>query len=489
VTTPDPSRLPVIVGIGQSIERDETVSCIDLMERAVAAASEDAPGLLQRVSRITTVDVLNDSRKRPATELATRLKLDDVPRETTIVGGNTPQWLITRTAAAIAAGSLDAALLAGSECGRSAKRGGHMDDATGDDPPDAIIGTGKFGLGKPELNIGLVQPIHIYPMFETARAAAAGRTYEEHRAFVGRLMAPFTAVAAKHPYAWFPTERTPEDLATVTADNRLTADPYTKRMNAIMAVDQGAALLMCSLAVARELGLADRAVFMWAGADCNDVWMPSARPDLTSSPGIRAAGSAALGAAGRSIDDMTWVDFYSCFPSAVQAGADALGVAIDDPRGLTVTGGLPYFGGPGNNYPMHSVATVVGKLRDGGGMALTTGLGWYITKHSVGIYGSEPPPEGFSKPDTSARQAEIDATAIDVVEQAEGSAVVDASTVIYERDGSVAGLPVFAHLDDGRRVVARLHEDDTTDAVAGRSMVGATIHVSGDVPTYRVEQE
>ena len=126
-------------------------------------------------------------------------------------------------------------------------------------------------------------------------------------------------------------------------------------MTAFLGSDQSAALIVCSLAEARRAGVEDRAVFVWSGAEAVDVRFVASRPDPGRSPAIRAAGSAlfdaASAAAGRTVDvdDLERLDLYSCFPSAVQMGADALGIALDDARGLTVTGGLPYFGGPGNN--------------------------------------------------------------------------------------------------------------------------------------------
>jgi acetyl-CoA C-acetyltransferase len=138
---------------------------------------------------------------------------------------------------------------------------------------------------------------------------------------------------------------------------------------------------------------------------------------------------------------------------------------------------------------MHAIATMVGRVRQDGGYALTNGLGWYITKHSVGVYGAEPPPDGFRRGDTTAAQAAIDASAIAVALEAEGGATVEASTVTYDRDGAVDGVPVFARLDDGRRVAAALHEDDLTPALAGRSLVGARITVAGAPPTYRIEED
>ena len=52
-------------------------------------------------------------------------------------------------------------------------------------------------------------------------------------------------------------------------------------------------------------------------------------------------------------------DIYSCFPSSVNLGCDALGLDPFDPRGLTVTGGLPYAGGAASACLMHAIATMV----------------------------------------------------------------------------------------------------------------------------------
>jgi len=104
-------------------------------------------------------------------------------------------------------------------------------------------------------------------------------------------------------------------------------------------------------------------VFPWAAASCNDVYFPVQRPQLGRSPGIRAAGEAVLGAAGITTADLDWFDLYSCFPSAVEAAVDALGLDPLDPRGLTVTGGLPYHGGPGNNYVTHSIGAMARRCR------------------------------------------------------------------------------------------------------------------------------
>ena len=177
--------------------------------------------------------------------------------------------------------------------------------------------------------------------------------------------------------------------------------PYPKLCTANMQVDQGAAYIVCSAAAARAAGVPEeRWVFPLSGADGNDHWFISERPELHRSPAIRLAGAAALEGAGLGIDDIALVDLYSCFPVVVQMAAAELGLALDDPdRPLTLTGGLTFGGGPGNNYATHGIAQAVGALRRAPeSAALVSGLGWYATKHSLGVYAARPPAHGGGRP-------------------------------------------------------------------------------------------
>ena len=68
-------------------------------------------------------------------------------------------------------------------------------------------------------------------------------------------MAPFTTIAASHPQSWFPTERSAEELVSVTDDNRLVGYPYPKYLNSVIRIDQAAAVVMTSVGKAREMGI------------------------------------------------------------------------------------------------------------------------------------------------------------------------------------------------------------------------------------------
>jgi len=204
-------------------------------------------------------------------------------------------------------------------------------------------------------------------------------------------------------------------------------------MNSRIDVDQAAALLLCSAEAARDLGVpSDHWVFPLAGADSTDHYWVSERDTLATSPGIRFAGKQSLARAGIDIDDVAHVDLYSCFPSAVQIAANELG--LDSDRPLTVTGGLGFAGGPVNNYATHSIATMVDRLRETDGEAgLCTAVGWYLTKHSVGVYSARPPTAGFQH---AYVQSEIDATPKRALAEGyEGPITIEAYTVMHDRDG------------------------------------------------------
>lgn len=489
-------RTPVLVGVGQVVRRDPDPAIasepLDLMVEASRRAADDAGGghLLERLDSIRVVGVLSWRYVNPGLAIGERLGV--APRQTvlTSTGGNSPQLLVNETALAIQRGDVSMALLTGAEAMATRQRARRRPDKLWLDWPvqDAgtlapeLLGDERAGTNDAEMARALGLPTQIYPVFENAVRAASGRSFDEHERIIAGLWSGFSAVAADNPYAWSPDALSADEIATVTPANRLIGFPYTKLMNANLTVDQSAALLMCSAEVAGDAGIPrERWVFPWAGADAHDHWWVSERDDLHSSPAIRAAGRAALAHAGAGVDDIAHVDLYSCFPSAVQIGAAELGLRLDEPgRPLTLTGGLSFAGGPGNNYVTHSIATLVERLRaDPGALGLVTALGWYVTKHSVGIYGTEPPSRPFAR---GRPQAEVDALPRrDWVAEHDGRVTIESFTVMHDRDGSPALGIVACLLPDGRRAWGNVRDPGTAKAMTvddpcGRS---ATLHPDG----------
>ncbi|MBV8161199.1 MAG: acetyl-CoA acetyltransferase [Acidimicrobiia bacterium] len=478
-------RTPVIVGVAQTLRRPEdpatATAPVDMMAAALRLAADDSGAggaLLDRADSLRAAAVLSWRYSDPGALVARHLGIS--PRETvvTTTGGNSPQMLLNDTALAIQRGDVDVALLVGAEAMYTRFRARKVKawlewEQQADGEPTQILGDDRPGVNDLEMARSIVLPIQVYPVFENALRAAAGESIEEHQRTIGSLWARFSEVAARNPHAWSRQARSAEEIATVTPDNRWIGFPYTKAMNANLDTDQSAAVIVCSVAAARGAGVPeDRWVFPWAGADAHDHWFVSERADLRSSPAIRIAGRAALELAGISISDVAHVDLYSCFPSAVQIGAAELGLGLHEPdRPLTVTGGLSFAGGPGNNYAMHSIAAMVDVLRrDPGSHGLITALGWYITKHAVGVYSATPPPDGFRH---AHPQGDVDVLPRrEAVAEYEGSVAVDSYTVMHERDGEPAIGLVACLLPDGRRTWATTNEPGLMKSMTLEEFVG-----------------
>ena len=497
-------RTAVIVGVGQSEQRpdDPTAALepIDLLAVAARSAEADAKAtLLTSVDTVAVVSIVSWPYPDPGALLARHLGLDSVRRSvTTTVGGNSPQLLVNTLVPQIEDGRADVVLLGGSECVYTRWRARRDPKAwlewtrTDDAPCPVVIGDTHAPSSDYELAHGAAAPTQIYPLFETALRATAGRSVAEHQVATSELWSQFSAVAATNPHAWSREAWTAEEIRTVTPDNRLIAFPYPKRMCANIDVDQAAALLVCSYETARAAGIPDdRLVFPLSGADAHDHRFWSERARLDASPAIAAAGRGALAAAGITVDDVARFDLYSCFPSAVQIGAQELGLAVSggaDDRALTVTGGLGFAGGPANNYPTHAIATMVDACRaDPGSVGYVSALGWYATKHSIGCYSTTPPANGFGRVDPDVVQGTVDALPRREARGAyDGTMTVEATSIIFERDGTPAVGIVAGLTPDGRRALANVRDADVMTSMTEEPWEHRTVPVVTDGATNLV---
>lgn len=377
-------------------------------------------------------------------------------------GGDSPCALLNRVASRIERGEIRIALLTGAETmysrRRARKEGVDLDWTPLDRSKNILEGQRPFA-NPIEMRHGLFAPIHAYPLFENALRAASGRTIEEHQEYVSRFMARYSEVAAQNPLSWFPDPRTAEQIRTVDENNRWVCFPYPKLMNAIMEVDQGAAVIVTSEAEADRLGvpLAKRVAFL-GGAKAVDAWTPTERVDFVSSPAYRAAAKRAMELAGVDLGRIDCFDLYSCFPAVVELATQELGLSMDDPRGLTLTGGLSHHGGPGNNYSMHGLANALLRLREGSARtAYVSALGMSATKHAVSILSTDA--DLIAAAQRTGEELELApelVTGPELVEQPDGPGEIETYTVEFERDGAPKRGTVVVRLADGRRTVANV---------------------------------
>ena len=478
-------RSPVLVGLHQLEQRVDDPSQgaepLEMMISCVEAAARDAGSK----ALLEAADVVCVIRGRwfydnPAAVVAERIGASRAQTAGTPFGGNTVQAALNRFAREIHAGERDVAVLTGAEIGRSLSRARKQDirlpfsDAPGS--PDLQVGTELDMVHEAEIARKLVQPIAMYPIFENAIRYARGETLEAHRARVAKLWAGFNAVAVENPHAWIREPMSAERIATPTSDNRMLGFPYTLLMNSNDKVDMGAALILCSAEAAQRHGVPrDQWIFLQAGTDAHDTPFVSNRDNLHSSPAIRIAGARALELADVAVGDLDRVALYSCFPSAVQVAAAELGLPEDRP--LTVTGGLTFGGGPLNNYVMHGIARMAELLRESPGQrGLCTANGGFLTKHSFGVYSSEPPAEGFRH---ESCQAAVDATpSREAIVDHEGSATLESYTVMFGADGPERAYAAFL-TEDGRRTWANSEDPELAAEMTRSEFCGRSARIDG----------
>lgn len=499
-------RTPVLVGVGQTEQRDADPTLarepIDLLADAVRAADRDthaSVSLAQRADAIAVVDMLSWRYPDPGALLARRIGARPRRTITTTVGGNSPQMLLNRLAPEIAHGEIDTLVLGGAECISTRWRARRRDPKVwlawiqADDPPcPEVIGDPRPGSSDYEMAHLATAPTQVYPLLETAVRAALGHGVGDHQLSVSVLWSRFAHVAATNPHAWSRVPYSPEEIRTVAPENRMVTFPYTKRMCANIDVDQAAAIVACSYETARRAGVPDdRVVFLLAGADAHDHWFFSERDTLCESPAIALAARAALDAAGLGLDDVARFDLYSCFPSAVQIALRSLGLRqvpdVGD-RPLTVTGGLAFAGGPGNNYPSHAIAAMTEACRQHpGSVGMVSALGWYVTKHSIGLYSTTPPRSGLAVPDDRALQHQVDALPRRTPAGPwSGTATVEATSVVFERDGEPSFAIVSAITPDGRRALANTRDPGICRDMCEETWEGRPVALKTDGATNQL---
>ncbi|MEE6177409.1 acetyl-CoA acetyltransferase [Mycobacterium sp. 050134] len=487
--TVDP-RTPVLIGCGQVNYRDEidpTVRSVEPVDLMVAAAREAADArVIEAVDSIRVVNILSAQYRDPGLLLGQRLGADGFSTLYSPVGGNVPQSLVNQACLDIQGGRAGVVLLAGAETWRTRRglraHGAKLEWTAQDQsvPVAQVSGDDVPMAGDAEIRIGLDRPAYVYPLFEEALRIARGESIADHLDRIATLWARFNAVAVDNPHAWIRTPVTAAEIRQPGSRNRMISWPYTKLMNSNNMVDQGAALVLTSVEQATRLRVPpERWVFPHAGTDAHDTPSVAERDELHRSTAIRIAGARALELAGVGVDDVDYVDLYSCFPSAVQVAAAELGLSADDPaRPLTVTGGLTFAGGPWNNYVMHSIATMAGLLAaNPGRRGLITANGGYLTKHSFGVYATEPPAE-FRWEDMQPA-VDREPTRKAVVEWA-GVGTVESWTTPFDRAGEPEKAFLAVRTPDGARALAVIADPGAARATVSEDIGGASVAVAAD---------
>lgn len=482
---PDP-RTPCVIGAAQRTWHpggDAAPEPLEMWSEVVRAAAADsraaAGNVLGRVGSLAVLYCQSWPYDDPAGRLSAALGISPARSVYSGIGGTTPHLLIAEASAAIAAGDLDVAVVVSGEAletVRQLKKAGKRPVWSFRDPVKR-----PFPFEEPfhpsEVAHSVFQAWLTFAVFDVARRAHLGVAPDKYRRQLGELLAPMTRVAAANTHAWFRSVRGAEELIDPTPDNRMVGYPYTKQMVAIMDVDMAAAVVLASSEAADALGVAaDRRVYPRGFAYATDPVYVAEHEPMWASPAMSSASAAAMGAAGAGVDEVAHFDLYSCFGSSLNFAIDALGLSPSDPRGFTVTGGLPFAGGPGSGYMLHSTAAMVEVLRaDPGSLGMVSGVGMHMTKHAFGLYSSAPPasPDPLRGPATSSPAP----VSRPIEQAADGEANVAAYTVVHARSGEPEWGLVVCDLPGGGRAYGRVDDPDWLCAMESEEWVGAAVRM------------
>ena len=484
--------MPVLVGVNQVTDHwtaadgaDKAPSPLDLCVSASRGALADAGISAEHVETLAVARLTVESGGRPRYLFGQNHNLPGTiardlgakPNQAiyTIAGGQSSQQLVNEMAGRIHRGETDVALITGSEANRSmkqARRSGielNWEDSAELEFEDR--GPGPMLLNRAEIKHGMVLPAYFYGLFENLIAHEWGETRSEHRASMAALFAKFAAVARDHPQAQFDTATFDATfLATPSKDNYPFADPFLRWLMAQDNVNQAAAVLLMSDDKADELGIGqDKRVYLHGMGEASDDHI-SERPKLNGSWAMDVALNRALEQAETTPDKIDVFDLYSCFPCAVFSSMNVLGIDHKtDGRPLTVTGGLPYFGGPGNNYSLHAIVSMAETMRaKPGQLGLVLANGGWMTKEATAVW-STTKPSTFTEVETAATPTEKVE-----LETAPSTGILETFTVTYGKEGPDKGI-VFARTETGKRFIANTSAEALQVLLEERSPIGAKV--------------
>jgi acetyl-CoA C-acetyltransferase len=461
----DPTS-PVLVGLGAT---QQSASVVDLMTEAVrlSAADAGATGLLTSLDRIVVPQgswALSD----PGRSVALRVGAGDA-RSVLAEVGVSQQEVINHALAAIASGDCGVVAVVGAEARAWERQGGtETDQSSG--PPDEILTRPPDFIAPVEIAAGLVWPVvQQYALIENALAAAERLSGEAQRDQIAALWHRFNEVATQSRDSAFGTPRTAEEIATPGPRNRPLAFPYNLRHSTQWTVDQGSALLICSVARATEAGVpTDRWLFPHVALHCSEAVTLTARRHLHAWPGMGVLGRAAEAHLGVRLRDLSLAEVYSCFPAAVRVQQRELDL---DPSGTpTLTGGMAFAGGPFNHYVLQSVVALGRRLRDEPtALGLVTTVSGMLSKPGLAVWSASPPNGAPLRADlaTEARAATEVLPVVASPPETESPANVASFTVTYGGDDGLepTRTAIVADLADGVRTAATC-EDAVTARLA-----------------------
>ena len=315
-----------------------------------------------------------------------------------------------------------------------------------DENPDFYIKAKEDLYGDEELEELGAMAVGYYATMETALRKNDNENIEEHQNNIASMYEEFSKVASNNEDAWLDHPYSKKEILETSKKNKMLAYPYNKLHCTSWNVNQSAALIICSEELANKLEIDNKKrVYPISSSENNHMIAIQQRPKLYESLGMIYAAKSINKMMEQLDIRLDAYDLYSCFPAAVKMFSKSLELGSELPK--TITGSMPYAGGPLNSFVIHSTVKMIQKIRAlEARHGLVTGVSGMMTKQSFCVWGKEYQ-EQFIFDDVTER-AKLDEKPVELSNIAEGEGEIIGYTII---EVSEHASKAVLYLDDEKK--------------------------------------
>ena len=444
----------VVIGISAIQQKgnfENLDEALHLMDKAVKEALSDSGNELVK-------DYIDEIRipkgvlryRDPGKWIARNNNFKNIPTTYVTKIGVLQQNLINEACQKIETGEINASIILGGEARfkqlRAVIEKKEYFETKLDENPDFYIKAKEDLYGDEELAELGAMAVGYYATMETAIRKNDGEGIEEHQNNIALMYEEFSKIASENKDGWLNHPYAKEDILETSKKNKMLAYPYNKLHCTSWNVNQSAAIIICSEELANELEIDNKKrVYPISSSENNHMIAIQQRPKLHESLGMTYAANSINKMIERLDIKLDAYDLYSCFPAAIKMFTKSLELDSEIPK--TVTGSMPYAGGPLNSFVIHSTVKMIQKIRSlEVEYGLITGVSGMMTKQSFCVWGKEYR-EHFIFDDVTER-AKLNESPIRLSNISEGKGEIIGYTII---EGNENAAKAVLYLDDEKK--------------------------------------
>ena len=332
----------------------------------------------------------------------------------------------------------------------------------------------KLQLDIEEKELGSMA-VGYYAILESAFRFMLQNNHDDHSNYLSEIYSGYSKIAAINKDGWIEQSLDKKVIKTESKKNLRQAFPYNKYHCTSWNVNQACAIIICSEDIADKLNIpSDKRVYPLASSENNHMISTLQRPNLIEPVGMHLAAKFIMDICNENNLIPNLYDLYSCFPVAIQMFAKSL--KLNDIKDKTVTGAMPFAGGPLNSYVLHSTAKLIEKLRENNGVGIVTGVSGMMTKQSYALW-SKNPCIDFRYEDCTKKASEIELP-VKLSDKKNGSGKIIGYTILIKDNTNKA--IIFVDTDDKKRKLITSTNKNIINEMQNTEWVGKRINFKDD---------